>query len=69
MSSPAWFVARHDLLYMLRRRETLLWTFVMPIVFFYFIGTVTSETSASSAILVMTLTPSLRIVAPPDATR
>ena len=41
MRSPAWFIARHDLIYMLRRRETLLWTFVMPIVFFYFIGTVT----------------------------
>ena len=23
---------------MLRRRETLLWTFVMPVIFFYFIG-------------------------------
>ena len=26
---------------MLRARETLLWLFVMPILFFYFIGTVT----------------------------
>lgn len=26
---------------MMRQRETLLWTFVMPILFFYFIGTVT----------------------------
>jgi len=26
---------------MLRRRETLMWTFVMPVVFFYFIGTIT----------------------------
>ncbi len=26
---------------MLRHRETILWTFVMPIVFFYFIGTIT----------------------------
>jgi hypothetical protein len=37
----AWFVARTDLAAMLRQRETLLWVFVMPIVFFYFIGTIT----------------------------
>jgi ABC-type Na+ efflux pump permease subunit len=39
--SAAWFVARKDVGHMIRRRETILWTFVMPIVFFYFIGTVT----------------------------
>jgi len=32
------FVARKDLKYMLRAKETLLWVFLMPIVFFYFIG-------------------------------
>jgi ABC-type Na+ efflux pump permease subunit len=37
----AWFVATKDVAYLMRRRETILWTFVMPIVFFYFIGTVT----------------------------
>ncbi|MFN2433066.1 MAG: ABC transporter permease [Gemmatimonadota bacterium] len=37
----AWFVARHDVAYLLRQRETLLWTFVMPPVFFFFIGTIT----------------------------
>ena len=37
----AWFVATKDVAYLLRRRETILWTFLMPIVFFYFIGTVT----------------------------
>jgi ABC-type Na+ efflux pump permease subunit len=37
----ALFIARHDLRFMLRQRETLLWVFVMPVVFFYFIGTVT----------------------------
>lgn len=42
MFRDAWFIARHDLLHALRERETILWTFVMPIVFFYFIGTVTS---------------------------
>jgi ABC-2 type transport system permease protein len=39
--SSAWFIARKDVAYMIRRRETILWTFVMPVVFFYFIGTVT----------------------------
>jgi ABC-2 type transport system permease protein len=38
----AWFIARKDLRYMLRQRETLLWTFVMPPVFFFFIGTITA---------------------------
>lgn len=37
----AWFVGRKDVGHMLRRRETLLWTFVMPPVFFFFIGTIT----------------------------
>jgi ABC-2 type transport system permease protein len=37
----ALFVARKDLRYMLRQRETLLWTFAMPPVFFFFIGTIT----------------------------
>lgn len=37
----AWFVARKDVAHLLRHRETILWTFVMPIVFFYFIGTIT----------------------------
>jgi ABC-type Na+ efflux pump permease subunit len=34
----AWF----DLKLMLRQKETLLWTFLMPPIFFYFIGTVTA---------------------------
>lgn len=37
----AWLVARKDVQYMLRARETILWTFIMPIVFFYLIGTIT----------------------------
>jgi len=36
----ATFIARKDIAYLLRRRETILWTFVMPVLFFYFIGTV-----------------------------
>jgi len=41
MLRDAWFIARKDVQYMLRSRETILWTFVMPIVFFFFIGTAT----------------------------
>ena len=37
----AWFIARTDIMHMMRRRETLIWVFVMPALFFYFIGTVT----------------------------
>ena len=37
----AWFVARKDLQYLLRNRETILWVFIMPILFFYLIGTIT----------------------------
>jgi ABC-type Na+ efflux pump permease subunit len=44
----AWFIARKDVSYLLRRRETILWTFLMPIVFFYFIGTVTGGFGPSS---------------------
>ncbi len=42
MLRSSWFIARKDLAYLLTRKETILWTFVMPIIFFYFIGTVTS---------------------------
>jgi ABC-type Na+ efflux pump permease subunit len=41
MIRNAFFVAVKDLKYVLRSRETLVWVFVMPIVFFYFIGTIT----------------------------
>ena len=29
------FIARTDLWFMLRQRETLLWVFAMPLLFFY----------------------------------
>ena len=35
----AWFIAWKDLKYTVRQWEASLWLFVMPIVFFYFIGT------------------------------
>ncbi|MCB9916021.1 MAG: ABC transporter permease [Planctomycetes bacterium] len=41
MLRQALFIARTDLRSMLRQRETLVWVFVMPFLFFYFIGTVT----------------------------
>ncbi len=39
-------IARFDLRHMLRQRETIVWAFVMPLVFFYFIGTVTGGMGA-----------------------
>ena len=41
MLRDALFIARTDLADALRQRETLVWTFLMPLVFFWFIGTVT----------------------------
>jgi ABC-type Na+ efflux pump permease subunit len=41
MLSGSGFIARAALRNMLRSRETILWVFVMPVVFFYFIGTIT----------------------------
>jgi ABC-type multidrug transport system permease subunit len=48
MLRSTWFVARKDLGFMLRQKETLLWVFVMPFLFFYFIGTVTAGFGAPS---------------------
>ena len=42
MLSDAFFITRKDVQYMLREKESLLWLFIMPVVFFYFIGTITS---------------------------
>jgi ABC-type Na+ efflux pump permease subunit len=47
--ASAWFVARRDVARLLRRRETLTWVFVMPVLFFYFIGTVTGGFGGPSA--------------------
>lgn len=41
MLKDALFIARKDLKFTIRSRETIVWVFVMPIIFFYFIGTVT----------------------------
>jgi len=42
MLGDALYLARRDIRYMFREKATWLWTFVMPVVFFYFIGTITS---------------------------
>jgi hypothetical protein len=39
----AWYLASRGIRMQLRVRETLVWTFVMPLVFIYFIGTITSH--------------------------
>ena len=46
MLRDAFYIARTDARFMLTRRETIMWTFIMPIVFFYFIGTIMSHNSA-----------------------
>ncbi|MBM4117635.1 ABC transporter permease [bacterium] len=42
MLRQALYVARKDIKFIFRGRETWLWAFFMPIVFFYFIGTITA---------------------------
>ncbi len=49
MLRHALYIARHDLRSMLRQWETLLWAFAMPVVFFYFIGTVTGGFVSAAA--------------------
>jgi ABC-type Na+ efflux pump permease subunit len=40
MIRDAFFLARLDLLHLFRLRETWIWAFAMPLVFFYFVGTI-----------------------------
>jgi ABC-2 type transport system permease protein len=47
MLTHALFIARKDLGWMLRQRETIAWVFFMPVLFFYFIGTVTGGFGAT----------------------
>ena len=49
MFRQTFFVGRKDLQYMLRARETLLWVFFMPLVFFFFIGSVTGGMSSGGS--------------------
>ncbi len=48
MSRNARFIALKDIQYLVRGREAFVWLFIMPIVFFYFIGTVTGGFSGAS---------------------
>lgn len=48
MLGDAFYLARKDVGHMFRARETWLWTLIMPIVFFYFIGTITGGFSGPS---------------------
>jgi ABC-2 type transport system permease protein len=43
MLRDALFLAGMDLRHLLRSRETLLWIFVMPVIFFYFLGAITGD--------------------------
>lgn len=43
------FIAKQDMRQLLRERETLVWVFVMPVVFFYFIGTITGGMAEPSS--------------------
>jgi ABC-type multidrug transport system permease subunit len=47
MLRDAFWIARTDAAYLLSRRETIVWTFVMPIVFFYFIGSIMTHNSSN----------------------
>jgi ABC-type Na+ efflux pump permease subunit len=47
MLRHVWFIASRDLKLSLHSRETILWVFIMPVFFFWFIGTVTSGFGSS----------------------
>jgi len=56
----AWFLARTDAWRLLRGRETLMWTFFMPVIFFYFIAMVNRNGSGDEK-------DALAVSAAPDA--
>jgi len=49
MLRDAFYIARMDARYLLTRRETIVWTFVMPVVFFYFIGAIGGNNGSSDS--------------------
>lgn len=55
------FIARHDLAQMLRARETWLWSFLMPVLFMYVIGTTAGRVGSTPQ------RDTLAILAPPGA--
>ena len=48
MIKIAAFLAWNDVRIMLKRRETILWAFVLPVVFFYFMGTINANITGGS---------------------
>ncbi len=48
MLRDAWFLTKKDAGILLKQRENLLWTFIMPVVFFYFIGAATGGSSGGA---------------------
>jgi ABC-2 type transport system permease protein len=51
MLRDAFYLARKDLRQIFRARETWVWVFVMPVVFFYFFGTVTGGFSRPRSVV------------------
>ena len=49
MGRDARFIAGRDLSVLLRTRETIVWVFVMPVIFFYFMGTVSAGFGGSNS--------------------
>ncbi|MEM7305592.1 MAG: ABC transporter permease [Planctomycetota bacterium] len=49
MLRDALYIGWHDLKVMIRQKDTILWTFLMPFLFFYFLGTVTGGFSGGGA--------------------
>ncbi len=56
-----WFLAFADARHMFRRRETWVWGFVLPVLFMYFIGTITAQFGSSDK------GDPLAVVVPPNA--
>jgi ABC-2 type transport system permease protein len=61
MLSDALFLMRRDMPVLFRSRATWLWTFLMPIVFFYFVGSVTGRSQFAGR------AESIAALVPPDA--
>jgi len=55
MLADSWFIAKKETKYLLRGWEALLWMFAMPILFFWFIGTVTGGMGGGQTAAVIAL--------------
>ena len=61
MLRDAFFLARKDVAHMFRARETWMWTFIMPVLFFFFFGTVSGGFGRPAE------RPTIAVSVPPDA--